>query len=64
MKTTDEAIDPPAAKLAVSAAQLPAVIELIERLRREASERREYQIEINITPIKIKNRTQQSHEEK
>lgn len=64
VKTADEAIDPLAAKLAVSAAQLPAVLELIERLRREASDAREYQIEINITPIKINNRTQQSHEEK
>lgn len=67
VKTVDEAIDPPAAKLAISAAQLPAVLELIERLRREASDARPdeqaYQIEVNITPIKINNQTRQPDKE-
>jgi uncharacterized protein (TIGR02147 family) len=44
-----------AARIEISAAHLPAVMELIERLRREAPglqpDEKEYRLEINLTPI-------------
>ncbi|MGH9936225.1 MAG: DUF4423 domain-containing protein [Blastocatellia bacterium] len=47
--------EPPAARIEVSAAQLPAVMELIERLQRETTDlqpgEKEYQLEINLAPI-------------
>ncbi len=60
----EDALEPPAARIAISAAQLPAVMELIEQLQREAVDLRrdeqEYQIEINLTPINFDNQTKKS----
>lgn len=61
--TTEDALEPPAARIAISAAQLPTVMELIERLQREAADLRrdeqEYQVEINLTPINLNNQTKE-----
>jgi uncharacterized protein (TIGR02147 family) len=59
----DDALDLPAARIAISASQLPVVMALIERLRREAvdlqPDEHEYQIEINLTPINSTTQTKE-----
>lgn len=54
---------PPAARIEISAAQLPAVMELIERLQCEAADlqrsEKEYQLEINLAPINQNNTTKE-----